>query len=131
MLFVRVNGNPEYVGRCAVFNGFSEKIFFNDHIMRVKLDYVSMRPEFLSFLLNASYGKRQIAQHRKTSAGQHTINQRGLEKIEIPTPPIEMQLGFCECLDNIKHQTSIRECYFIQLDTLFLSLQQRAFRGEL
>ena len=31
-LFARVNGNPQYVGRCAVFHKINEPVYHNDHI---------------------------------------------------------------------------------------------------
>lgn len=87
LLFIRVNGNPDYVGRCAIFDGFTEPVYFNDHIMRVKTDQSKINGQFCVFVLNGERGKREIASHRKTSAGQHTINQEGLSKINIPLPP--------------------------------------------
>jgi type I restriction enzyme S subunit len=81
LLFIRVNGNPNYVGRCAIFSGLDEPVYFNDHIMRVKTDPLKVDGKFLVFTLNGTLGKREIAAHRKTSAGQHTINQTGLSKI--------------------------------------------------
>ncbi|MCM8635341.1 MAG: restriction endonuclease subunit S, partial [Candidatus Accumulibacter sp.] len=84
LLFIRVNGNPEYVGRCALFAGYPERVYFNDHVMRVRIDAASVDGVFLALLLNGSHGKREIAKHRKTSAGQHTINQDGLNVKEAP-----------------------------------------------
>jgi type I restriction enzyme S subunit len=34
LLFIRVNGNKEYVGRCAVYRGFNEDVYHNDHLSR-------------------------------------------------------------------------------------------------
>ena len=131
LLFIRVNGNPDYVGRCAIFEGHPEPVFFNDHIMRVKVDYSRILSVFLAFLLNGKYGKSEISKHRKTSAGQHTINQDGLGKIQLPTPPVAMQTEFVRRLESIERQKATHSSSLAELDALFASLQHRAFRGEL
>lgn len=130
LLFIRVNGNPEYVGRCAVFKGFKEPVYFNDHIMRVRLNKV-INPNFIAFLLNQKYGKREIKRYRKTSAGQHTIAQSGLEKIELYLPPIELQNTFAERVQQIEAEKEKMVAALKEMEDNFNSIMQRAFRGEL
>jgi len=131
LLFIRVNGNPDYVGRCAIFDGFSEPVYFNDHIMRVKIDQSKVNSKFLSFLLNGERGKKEIASYRKTSAGQHTINQEGLNKITIPVPPLPLQKEFAQRVEAVEKLKATHRASLSQLEALFASLQHRAFRGEL
>ena len=131
LLFIRVNGNPDYVGRCAIFDGFSEPVYFNDHIMRVKIDQSKVNSKFLSFLLNGERGKKEIASYRKTSAGQHTINQEGLNKITIPVPPLPLQKEFAQRVEAVEKLKATHLASLSQLQALFASLQHRAFRGEL
>lgn len=131
LLFIRVNGNPEYVGRCAVFEGFDEPVYFNDHIMRVKVDKSQVVGIFLAFVLNGARGKREIALHRKTSAGQHTINQEGLSKIRIALPPYDLQLEFARRVAAIEKLKTAYHASITEMNALFASLQHCAFRGEL
>ena len=130
-LFIRVNGNPDYVGRCSPFYGFEEPVYFNDHIMRMRFELSEILPNTLSFLLNSNYGRQQITRHRKTSAGQHTINQDGLSKIEVFVPPLDLQYRFKAIVDCIGRQKASQRAHLDELDTLFASLQSRAFRGDL
>ncbi|MEG4281306.1 restriction endonuclease subunit S [Microcoleus sp. MON1_C1] len=131
LLFIRVNGNPDYVGRCAIFDGFTEPVYFNDHIMRVKTDKSKINGQFCVFVLNGERGKREIASHRKTSAGQHTINQEGLSKINIPLPPFGLQQEFSHRAEAVEKLKAAHRASLSELDALFASLQHRAFRGEL
>ena len=131
LLFVRVNGNADYVGRNAVFHQFDEPVYFNDHIMRVRVTEERLIPHFLSFLLNSRFGKAQIAQNRKTSAGQHTINQDGLSKIRLPVPSLEQQREFVDALERIDSWRGRANASLSVSSDLFASLQNRAFRGEL
>ena len=127
LLFIRVNGNPEYVGRSAVFSGYSEEVFFNDHIMRVKIDRCAVNVVFLCFLLNSSYGKRQIAFYKKTSAGQHTINQEGLGKIKCYLPPLELQSKFADIVERVEQTKQKMHASLYKMDNHFNALMQRYF----
>jgi type I restriction enzyme S subunit len=132
LLFVRVNGNPDYVGRCAVFDGsFAEPVYFNDHIMRIKIDQSKSNGVFLAFVLNSAHGKREISLHRKTSAGQHTINQEGLGKITLPLPPVSLQFEFARRVEAIEKLKAAYRASLAGMGNLFDVLQHRAFRGEL
>ena len=93
-LFARVNGNPENVGRCAVFYDIGEPVFHNDHIIRVHFDDNVLDGPFASALLNSEYGKRQLRNQIKTSAGQYTVSQDGIGAIVAILPPIEIQRQF-------------------------------------
>ena len=131
LLFIRVNGNPDYVGRCALFRGYIENVYFNDHVMRVRVDGKVVHGVFLASLLNSAHGKREIAKHRKTSAGQHTINQDGLSRIKLLHPPLHMQQHFANVITAIGSWKKTHEISLLASDRLFASLQHRAFRGEL
>jgi len=131
LLFIRVNGNPDYVGRCALFTGYNEPVFFNDHVMRVDLKEKLVDGIFVTTILNSHYGKRQIASHRKTSAGQHTINQEGLGAIRLPLPPLALQRQFAARVAAVERLKAAQRASLAELDELFASLQHRAFRGEL
>jgi restriction endonuclease S subunit len=131
LLFIRVNGNPDYVGRCAFFSGYPENVYFNDHVMRVRADDTAVNGIFLAFLLNSAHGKREIAKHRKTSAGQHTINQDGLSQIRLPHPPLHLQQDFANVIAAIGGWKYKHEVSLLASDRLFASIQQRAFSGEL
>lgn len=126
ILFIRVNGNPEYVGRSAVFEGYSEAVFHNDHLIRIKLAK-DLEPRFLCFLFNHKSGRKVISSQVKTSAGQHTISQGGIENLNIYRPPIQLQNKFVEI------QKKVLSVNFDTSDVheLFNSLSQKAFSGEL
>jgi restriction endonuclease S subunit len=91
-----VNGNPENVGRCAVFNDIGETVYHNDHIIRVRFDPSMVSGVYASALLNSSYGKSEMKDKIKTSAGQYTINQIGIGEIRAPLPPLDLQNRFAE-----------------------------------
>lgn len=126
-LFARVNGNPDYVGRCAVFNEISEPVYHNDHIIRVHFDENKINGCFTSVLLNSDYGKRQMREQIKTSAGQYTISQDGIGGIMTILPPLDLQnefATFVEQTDKLKFE--VKEA-LEKLETLKKSLMQQYF----
>ena len=77
-LFARVNGNPDNVGRCAVFHDIGEEVYHNDHIIRVHFDESLLNGVFASALFNSDYGKKQLKSQIKTSAGNNSSLLRPL-----------------------------------------------------
>ena len=54
-----------------------------------------------------------------------------LKKLQIHLPPIELQLRFAAIVKSVEHQKTSQRTHLAELDTLFASLQSRAFRGDL
>jgi type I restriction enzyme S subunit len=126
ILFIRVNGNPDYVGRSAVFKGHIEPVYHNDHLIRIKVG-AAYNAEFLSYCLNFKGSRKIISTQIKTSAGQYTISQDGIERLEFFRPPIELQNKFI----TLKNHTLKVPHHKIDDGLLFNALSQKAFAGEL
>lgn len=131
LLFIRVNGNPDYVGRCALHNNIDQEVYYNDHIMRVRYNLNFYNGLFLSQYLNFPYGQNEISKQIKTSAGQHTINQGGLEKLNLIVPHLDIQNQFAERVAIIEEQKANAQASLEKSEELFQSLLQKAFKGEL
>jgi type I restriction enzyme S subunit len=139
LLFVRTNGNPAFVGRCAVFeqravanSGFAaDEFMFASYLIRARVPADRADAEFLREYLLGSEGRRQLRGRCKTSAGQYNINVESLGAIPVPLPPIRLQRVFAERLRAVAAMRQAHKHALAQLDDLFASLQHRAFRGEL
>ena len=126
-LFARVNGNPDYVGRCAVFKSIGEPVFHNDHIIRVHFDETKINGCFTSVLLNSDYGKRQMQEQIKTSAGQYTISQDGIGAIMAILPPLELQEQFAAFVEQTDKSKVAVQKALDEAQLLFDSLMQKYF----
>ncbi|MBQ4140716.1 MAG: restriction endonuclease subunit S [Clostridia bacterium] len=126
-LFARVNGNPDYVGRCAVFKSIDEPVFHNDHIIRVHFDEAKINGCFMSVLLNSDYGKSQMREQIKTSAGQYTISQDGIGAIIAILPPLELQNQFAAFVEQTDKSKSEIQKSLEKLETLKKALMQKYF----
>lgn len=98
LLFVRVNGSRDLVGKCAIFEEKDEAIAYNDHIIRVKLNDYCI-PEFVKWYLLCDSGKSEIALKINTAAGQFTISGEGLRAIYMPLPSLNEQRNIVEFLN--------------------------------
>ena len=125
-LFVRVNGNPVNVGRCAFFRAIGEPVYHNDHIIRVRFNK-EIDPQYLSHILNGSYGKDQIRSKVKTSAGQYTVSQDGLGEIVIPVPPLSLQREFAAFVAKVDKLKDVAKKSVEQIDTLYRAKLQEYF----
>jgi len=59
------------------------------------------------------------------------ISPKDLKSFKVITPPLELQQRFASIVESVEQQKSKMQAHLTQLDTLFASLQQRAFKGEL
>ena len=126
-LFARVNGNPLNVGRCAVFHSIGEAVYHNDHIIRVHFDDSMVNGVFASTILNSEYGKDEMRNKIKTSAGQYTISQDGIGAIKTIVPPIDLQNQFADFVAQVDKHKSVVQKSLDETQLLFDSLMQKYF----
>ena len=126
-LFARVNGNPDNVGRCAVFHDIGEDVYHNDHIIRVHFDESILNGTFASALFNSDYGKRQLKGQIKTSAGQYTVSQDGIGAIVAILPPMEIQEQFDLFVKQVDKSKVVVQKALDEAQLLFDSLMQKYF----
>ncbi len=138
LLFVRTNGNPDYVGRSAVFEPESvaeihdsTEWIFASYLIRARLNRTKLNPVFLHYFLASPTGRRALRERCKTSAGQYNINTQALGSLPIPVPNLDEQEKFACKINTIRENVFHFEESARKLDALFSSLQHRAFRGEL
>ena len=89
-----------------------------------------MHRHFLCYLLDSPFILRQAHSGVRAIA----VPDLGLGKIKafkIITPPFDLQQRFAEIVSSVEEQKAKMRKHLEQLDDLFASLQQRAFRGDL
>lgn len=126
-LFARVNGNPDNVGRCAVFHDIGEDVYHNDHIIRVHFDEELLNGTFASALFNSDYGKKQLKSKIKTSAGQYTVSQDGIGAIATILPPAKLQNQFADFVQQVDKSKLAVQQSLEKMQQLFDSLMQEYF----
>ena len=139
LLFVRTNGNPQFVGRCGLFtrqavisSGFDpERFVYASYLIRARPDISAVSPDYLCEFLRSSSATRELRAAAKTSAGQFNLNIQGLGAISVRLPPRRIQEDIVAALWSIKRTIARQRSHLRHLDVLAESLQHRAFSGEL
>ena len=85
------------------------------------------------FLLHLALGPYFLNQLSKASSSTtiKTIKAPDLKAIPILLPPLDLQRRFATVVESLEQQRTLQRAHLAELDTLFFSLQSRAFRGDL
>ncbi len=103
---------------------------FQRHIAHIKPNRDLIDPEFLCVMLG-SPGIREQADRAARGAAQKTINLGDLRSFQIFCPPLDTQKVFVSKIRMLKQLIVTQNLSRDTIDSLFASLQHRAFRGEL
>ncbi len=130
-LLLTEGGDPDKLGRGAVWNDEIDECIHQNHIFRVRVKDTSINPVFLSALMASKYGKNYFLKAAKQTTGIATINSTQLKAFPLIKPPVELQNQFAAIVEKVE---SIKSRYIqslTELENLYGSLSQRAFKGEL
>lgn len=131
LLIVEGHGNPEEIGRCALWDGSIQECSHQNHLIRVRVDSRNCSPVFMSRFLNSSGGRRGLLSASNTTSGLNTISVSKVRACRVVTPPLSMQKAFESRIGSVSKLKCAQQSALDQIDALFASLQHRAFRGEL
>ncbi|WP_214772205.1 restriction endonuclease subunit S [Exiguobacterium sp. s39] len=134
ILFIRVNGSFDLVGKAIHFN-LSHDAAFSDHLIRATFDKKLISASYLKYLFESSLVRDQLKGMIVSSAGQNTISQLSLGKIKIPLPPKKEM----EQITNLLGKIFVKEENILshlkdnisQLHQMKQSVLLKAFKGEL
>jgi type I restriction enzyme, S subunit len=128
LLFNRTN-SKELVGKTGVYNEDKEMIIAG-YLIRVRTNELA-NPWYLWGYLNSIHGKQTLFGMCKTIVGMANINAQELQGIKIIIPPIELQTKFAKIVEKTEALKSQYQQSLQELENLYGSLSQRAFRGEM
>jgi len=132
LLFTRKN-TQELVAAVAIVDEPTERLALSDLIFRlVPRDKNRVRPVFLASALAHPNRRKSIQRLAGGAAGSMpNISKTKLREVCIPVPPIEIQLQYEGFRQRAVNSQRVSETGLIAAKSLFTSLQNRAFAGEL
>lgn len=132
LLFSRKNTH-ELVAAVAYVHNTRPKLMLPDLIFRLRLASTSkIEPRFLWQLLIHPRQRKSIQKLAGGAAGSMpNISKTKLRTVNLIKPPLDLQKKFATIVESIEHQKASQRAHLGELNTLFASLQQRAFNGEL
>lgn len=128
LLFNRTN-SKELVGKTGVFNVDKEMVIAG-YLIRVRTNEKA-NPWFLWGYLNSIHGKKTLLGMCKSIVGMANINAQELQGIKILIPPIELQTQFAQIVEKTETLKTQYQQSLQELENLYGSLSQKAFKGEL
>jgi type I restriction enzyme S subunit len=131
-LLLTEGGDPDKLGRGALWSGEISEAIHQNHVFRVRLkDLAIMDPVFLNAVVSSQRGKLYFLQAAKQTTGIASINAGQLKNFPLLVPPIDLQRQFAQAVGRLELLRGKLVQHAEALDTLFASLQYRAFAGKL
>lgn len=124
-------GDPDKLGRGAIWNGSITPCIHQNHIFRVRITTDELLPEYLSALFSSAYGKSYFLRMAKQTTGIASMNIGQLKQFPVVMAPRDKQIEFKRLqaqFDEIKARLAKQAA---TLEILFQTLLQRAFDGRL
>ncbi len=131
LLVVEGHGNPNEIGRAALWNGNIEQCVHQNHLIRARFDFKKVEPVFASEYVNSPGGRQHLLRAGKSTSGLNTISVSNVRETPIALPPLPLQQTFATRIASIEVLKATHSRALAALDALFASLQQRAFAGQL
>ena len=127
----RGNGNRRLVGTGVYPDRSSNHVCFPDTMIGVAISPEILAAAYLHNVWRTPRVRRQIERGARTTNGTYKVNQQLLSSVVFPVPPADLQHRFAAIAQSAEHQKARQRAHLAGLDTLFASLQSRAFRGDL
>ena len=132
LLFSRAN-TTELIGATAYVNETPDNLLLPDKLWRfVWFQKPRAAPLYVRHLFQQSKFRHEIGMRASGSSGSmQNISQPKVLSIQVGHPPFNLQQTFSTRVETIEALKSSHRAALTALDTLFASLQHRAFQGEL
>ena len=106
------------------------KAAFAQRLLVLQPNAKIVRSTYLLWALTMPFVNHQLLR-RSTGSTVTGIRSKEFKQIRLPLPPIETQFRFEKIAQSVEQQKSRLRTHLDELDTLFASMQTRAFAGEL
>ncbi len=117
------------IGRSCLFEKYDGTANINQAVAMVSIS----DPKIVKYLLCLFQTRpgRSLLTGGIVEAARANISLKNLKDLRIPLPPENQLTSFSRFVTSTKRQRMLLETQLTELDTLFASLQSRAFKGEL
>lgn len=132
VLVVEGHGNLAEVGRAAmVDHAPKQPLTHQNHLFRLRARGGEVTGRFLELSINSAASRESLKRAANTTSGLNTLNATSIRNLPILVAPLDKQREIEAEFAVIAAARSTARREQEGLDSLFASLQHRAFRGEL
>ncbi|GBH30659.1 type I restriction enzyme, S subunit [Sphingobium xenophagum] len=118
-------------GRCAIVPDSVGEAINTKHLCCISLDQDRCLPEFLHAYFLRHPTARHYLKSRSKGAIMDGLNMGIIKELPVILPPLSTQEKFKRSLEALSGPASRGEMALADIESLFTSIQHRAFRGEL
>ncbi len=93
-LLMTEGGDPDKLGRAALWTGEIDPCVHQNHVFKVRSDRACLSPAYLRALAGSAYGKAYFLSVAKKTTGIASINKTQLSAFPVPLPPLPLQQAF-------------------------------------
>lgn len=118
------------IGRCAIWKCEKKKMYFQKALHRVRVYNELVHQEYLAYV----FYLYSLGNGFKNVANKATISHLTGEKLKetlVPIPPLPLQKQFVAMVGAVDSLKAKYKISLAELENLYGSLSQRAFKGEL
>lgn len=116
------------LGRCAVVPADFGAGHINQHLALIRMR--ELNPHYVSSFLDSSAGKAQFARLNREGV-KAGLNFDDLRSLQVLKPPAALQEKYTRAFEHARILEAKHSHQLAESDSLFKSLQQRAFSGKL
>lgn len=124
-------GDPDKLGRGAIWRGQVEGCIHQNHIFRVRTKREKLAPEYLAALMRTQYAKQYFLSCAKRSSNLASVNSTQVKAFPVPLPPIDRQEKFVTAVEQWVQASQTLTDGLKDSGGLFASMMNQAFSGQL
>ena len=121
--------SKQLVGKVCVFPG-PEGSLFNNNLMRVRFR-PGVEPTVIAMQFRFAPVQRELEKRKSGTTSVFAVYWKSLQTLPVLVPPSDLQRRFAAIVESLERQKARKQAHLAELNTLFASLQSRAFRGDL
>ena len=110
--------------------GDGMRLCMGQRLVQLRVNDSQLAPRFLLNLLLHSLAPERLGRLMAGSTSKH-LNVKELRKLPVLLPPFAIQRRFATIAESVECQKARQRAHLTELDTVFASLQSRAFREDL
>ena len=119
------------IGRIAAVPLNAAPGVMNQALLKIDLDESIVLNSFFLGLWRSQSFEQQVLGMTHGTGMKNMKSMNELKGINFLVPPLDLQRRFATIVHSVEQQKTRQRAHLAELDTLFASLQSRAFRGDL
>ena len=127
LLFVEGHGNPQEVGRVAVWDGSIQDCTHQNHLIRARPNNDQLMPEFACVQLNTPAGRQSLLRAGKTTSGLSTISAQNVKDAEVMLPRMALQRDFVKLAEEAQSIATLQTEAQLKAQATFNAWLAQAF----